>query len=77
MSNNPAGDLYDPPSSLATDFDDIRFSEVQLDELFWPNTSPNPNKNVAHRKTDESSAMNTKTRQVISMDHRTMVYQKI
>ena len=77
MSNNPAGDLYNPPSSLTTDFDELRFGDVPLDELFWPNASSNPDENVAHRKTDEKSAMNTKTRQVISMSHGTTVYIKI
>ena len=65
MSNDTVNDSYNPPSALTTDFDEMRFSDVPLDELFWPNTSKNPNMNACHRKVSDNSAMNTKTRQKI------------
>ena len=34
MSNNPAGDLYNPPSSLATDFDELRFGDIPVQFIF-------------------------------------------
>ena len=77
MSNNTAGDFYNPPSALTTDFDEMRFSDVPMDEIFWPNNSANPDQNVAHRKLSEDSAMNTKTRQMVMMEGRALVYQKI
>ena len=77
MSNNTAGDLYNPPSALTTDFDEMRFSDVPTDEIFWPNNSVNPNENVAHRKLSDTTAMHTKSRQIVMMESRALVYQKI
>ena len=53
MSNNLPQDMYNPPSSSAIDFEEFRFSEVPMDELFWLNTNANPNENNAHGKISE------------------------
>ena len=75
MSNDPAQDRYDPPSSMVTDFDELRFMDVPVYDLFWMNKSRGDN--PAHRKVDETSGMNTKTREVETYNNDTVVYQKI
>tara|TARA_R100000008_G_C3429485_1_gene88913 strand:- start:25 stop:258 length:234 start_codon:yes stop_codon:yes gene_type:complete len=77
MSNNLPQDMYDPPSSNAIDFEEYRFSDIPLDELFWLNKNPNSNENTAHRKHSDTEGMNTKTRLVSSFERSLKVYQKI
>tara|TARA_R110002020_G_scaffold46024_5_gene131203 strand:- start:5157 stop:5390 length:234 start_codon:yes stop_codon:yes gene_type:complete len=77
MSNNLPQDMYNPPSSSAIDFEEFRFSEVPMDELFWLNTNANPNENNAHRKISEVEGLNTKTRLVSNFAKESVVYQKI
>ena len=77
MSNNLPQDMYNPPSSSAIDFEEFRFSEVPMDELFWLNTNDNSNENNAHRKISEVEGLNTKTRLVSNFAKESVVYQKI
>ena len=77
MSNNLPQDMYNPPSSTAVDFEEFRFSEVPMDELFWLNTSANYNENTAHRKINDTEGLNTKTRIVSNFLKESVVYQKI
>ena len=76
MSNNQAEDRYNPPSATSIDFDEMRFRDVPVEELYWP-TNRNSRDNICHRKIDENSGMNTKTRQVVEVPLNTFVYQKI
>ena len=76
MPNNQAEDRYNPPSATMIDFDELRFRDVTVQELYWP-TNQNSQNNVCHRKVDEYSGMNTKTRQVVKVSLDTKVYQKI
>ena len=77
MPNNQAEDRYNPPSSTSIDFDELKFRDVPVDELFWFNNSNDWTKNTAHRKEDEYNGLNTKTRQVLSVPLDQKVYQKI
>tara|TARA_Y100000593_G_C4152794_1_gene257928 strand:+ start:312 stop:545 length:234 start_codon:yes stop_codon:yes gene_type:complete len=77
MSNNLPQDMYNPPSSSAIDFEEFRFSEVPMDELFWLNKNVDSNKNTAHRKVSDTEGLNTKTRIVSNFLKESVVYQKI
>tara|TARA_Y100000593_G_scaffold9906_1_gene17946 strand:+ start:2821 stop:3054 length:234 start_codon:yes stop_codon:yes gene_type:complete len=77
MPNNQAEDRYNPPSSTDIDFDQLKFRDVPEEELYWPNNTLNWKSNTAHRKIDENTGMNTKTREVVSVPLDTIVYQKI
>ena len=77
MPNNQAEDRYNPPSATSIDFDEIRFRDVPLEELFWLSNSSDWRQNTAHRKEDEYNGLNTKTRQVLSVPLDQKVYQKI
>jgi hypothetical protein len=77
MSNNLPQDTYNPPSSTAIDFEEFRFSEVPMEELFWLNKSANPSENTAHRKISEVEGLNTKTRIISNFPKEAVVYQKI
>ena len=77
MSNNLPQDTYNPPSTTAIDFEEYRFSDIPLDELFWLNKNPNPSENNAYRKDSDTEGMNTKTRLVSSFERSLKVYQKI
>ena len=75
MPNNQVEDRYNPPSATAIDFDELRFMDVPVHDLFWMNKSRGDN--PAHRKVDETSGMNTKTREVETYNNDTVVYLKI
>ena len=79
--NDPATDSLDYAGvSLvgSADFDGMNYEDVEDDDLFWFSDSPNSDENVAFRKIDEISAMNTRTRQVVNdIDKYLRVYQKI
>ena len=77
MSNNLPEDIYNPPSSTAIDFEEFRFSEVPMEELFWLNKNANYNQNTAHRKVSESEGINTKTQTLHNFHPRNTVFQKI
>ena len=77
MPNNQAEDRYDPPSATVFDFDELKFRDVPVEEIFWLNNSMNWRQNTAHRKVDENNGMNTKTRQVSNVPLDVTVYQKI
>ena len=49
MPNNQAEDRYNPPSATSIDFDEIRFRDVPLEELFWLSNSSDWRQNTAHR----------------------------
>ena len=76
MSNNQAEDRYNPPSATSIDFDEMRFRDVPVEELFWP-TNQNSKANTCHQKIDENSGMNTKTREIVKISLDVKVYQKI
>ncbi len=75
--NSHTQDLYNPPGTNTNDWDDIVFSDIEVSDLFWFNQNPNSNVNHCHRKLDEAEAMNTKTREVVSVQRGLKVFQKI
>ena len=74
--NNPAGDFFNPPSNMSQDFEEVYFSELNNDELFYQTNKPKETPDI-WRKVGENGAMNVKTRQVHNFNGKTKVYQKI
>ena len=76
--NNHTQDLYNPPATNTNDWDTTTFSDIDTSELFWlRNDTTNGEINHCHRKLDENEAQNTKTREVISIQGNTKIFQKI
>jgi len=73
--NNPVGDRYNPPGNRSEDFEEIRFSEVELEDLFWL-TNVSGKNNPPYRKIDDGSGGNTRTRVDQNFQLRDIVYQR-
>ena len=74
--NNPAGDFYNPPSNLSQDFEEFRFEDLEVDELFWQTNKPKEEQ-IPWRKSSLTEGRNLKTQTIHSFQRRTKVYQKI
>ena len=75
-TNNTAGDFYNPPSNLSQDFEEYRFEDLEVDELFWQTNKPKEEQ-IPWRKTSLTEARNLKTQKIYSFQRRTKVFQKI
>ena len=75
-TNNTAGDFYNPPSNLSQDFEEYRFEDLEVDELFWQTNKPKEEQ-VPWRKTRLTEGRNLKTQKIYSFDRKTKVFQKI
>ena len=76
--NNPTGDYFNPPSNLSQDFEEYRFEDLEVDELFWQTNKPKEGEStVPWRKTSLTEARNLKTQKIHSFQRRTKVFQKI
>ena len=75
-TNNPAGDFYNPPSNLSQDFEEFRFEDLEVDELFWQTNKPKEEQ-IPWRKSSLTEGRNLKTQTLHSFQRRTKVYQKI
>ena len=60
MANNPVDDRYNPPGIGQNDFDEVRFDEIEEEDLFWLNQSTGDN-NPPYRKMNDTQGYNTKT----------------
>ena len=78
MPNDPANDRYNPPSVRDSwnQFDEHKFADVEVDEILWPNTNADSNYNTACRKINETQIMNTRTREVFTLQPHDKVYIK-
>ena len=74
--NNPAGDHFNPPSNLSQDFEEYRFEDLEVDELFWQTNKPKEEQ-IPWRKSSLTEGINLKTQTTHSFNRRTKVYQKI
>jgi len=74
--NNQAGDRYNPPSNLSQDFEEYRFEDLEVDELFWQTNKPKEEQ-IPWRKSSLTEGRNLKTQTIHSFQRRTKVYQKI
>lgn len=74
-TNNPANDNYNPPSNMSPDFEEVKFSELEDNELFWQTNQPGENN--PWRKQGGDTALNLKTQTVHRFEPKTKLYQKI
>ena len=74
--NNPMGDYFNPPSNLSQDFEEYRFEDLEVDELFWQTNKPKEEQ-VPWRKTSLTEATNLKTQTIHSFDRKAKIFQKI
>ena len=74
--NNPAGDFYNPPSNLSQDFEEFRFEDLEVDELFWQTNKPKEEQ-IPWRKSSLTEGRNLKTQKIYSFERKTKVFQKI
>ena len=74
--NNPTGDYFNPPSNLSQDFEEYRFEDLEVDELFWQTNKPKEEQ-VPWRKTSLTEATNLKTQTTHGFQPKTKVFQKI
>ena len=76
--NNQAGDMFNPPSNLSQDFEEYRFGELEVDELFWQTNKPKEgNASIPWRKVSQTQGLNLKTQKTHNFQSRTKVFQKI
>ena len=74
--NNPTGDLFNPPSNMSQDFEEFRFEDLEVDELFWQTNKPKEEQ-IPWRKSSLTEGRNLKTQKIYSFDRKTKVFQKI
>ena len=74
--NNSVGDRYNPPSNLSQDFEEFRFEDLEVDELFWQTNKPKEEQ-IPWRKSSLTEGRNLKTQKIYSFDRKTKVFQKI
>ena len=72
--NNQANDRYNPPGNLSDDFEKFRFSELELDELFWQTNQPGDN--IPWRKATATQGKNLKKETLHNFNASTIVWQK-
>ena len=73
--NNPAEDRYNPPGNLSQDFEKFRFSELEMDELFWQSNQPGDN--IPWRKVSATQGRNLKAQSNHNFNANTIVWQKV
>ena len=74
--NNPTGDFFNPPSNMSQDFEEHRFEDLEVDELFWQTNKPKE-ESIPWRKVSLTEGRNLKTQKIYSFDRKTKVFQKI
>ena len=76
--NNPSGDYFNPPSNMSQDFEEYRFEDLEVDELFWQTNKPKEGQSsVPWRKVSQTEGRNLKTQKIHNFERKTKVFQKI
>jgi len=76
--NNPSGDYFNPPSNMSQDFEEYRFEDLEVDELFWRTNKPKDASGATpFRKVNQTEGRNLKTQMIHTFDRKTKVFQKI
>ena len=75
MANNPVDDRYNPPGIGQNDFDQVRFDEIEDEDLFWLNQSTGDN-NPPYRKMNNKQAHNTRDGIVYDFEYNKIVFQR-
>ena len=74
-NNDPVRDRYNPPPTNTVDFEKYKFSELEVDELFWQTNQPGDN--IPWRKTNQNQAMNLKSQTTHNFNSNTTVFQRV
>ena len=74
-TNDPANDRYNPPGNLSEDFEKFKFSELEVNDLFWQTNIPG--NNIPWRKVNDTEGMNLKTRTTYNFNPNTILWQKV
>ena len=74
-TNDITNDRYNPPGNTSMDFEEFKFGELEVDELFWQTNRPEESN--PWRKVNQTQATNLKTQTTHSFQRRTKVFQKI
>ena len=74
-TNDPANDRYNPPGNLSQDFERYKFSELEIDELFWQSNQPGTN--IPWRKVSATQGRNLKAESDHTFNLNTIVWQKV
>ena len=74
-TNDPTNDRYNPPGNLSQDFERYRFSELQINELFWQ--SNQPGENIPWRKVSQTQGINLRAQTTHNFGANTVVWQKV
>ena len=75
-NNNPTGDYFNPPSNMSQDFEEFKFEDLEVDELFWQTNKPKEEQ-IPWRKTSLTEGINLKTQTLHNFQAKTKVFQKI
>ena len=74
-NNNPTRDRYEPPSNMSTDYEEYKFEDLEVDELFWQTNRPEESN--PWRKVSQTSGINLKSQTTHNFNAKTKVFQKI
>ena len=74
-TNNPTRDRFDPPSNMSLDFEEFKFGDLEIDELFWQTNRPTESN--PWRKSSQTQGLNLKSQKTYNFDLKTKVYQRI
>ena len=73
-TNDPANDRYNPPGNLSQDFEKFKFSDLEVNDLFWQTNQPGDN--IPWRKENETQGKNLKKQTLHNFNANTIVWQK-
>ena len=74
-NNNQVNDRYNPAGVNSVDFEEYKFGDLEMDELFWQTNRPQESN--PWRKSSQTQGLNLKTQTTHSFQAKTKVYQKI
>ena len=73
--NNQVNDRYNPPGNLSRDFEEFKFDELEVDELFWQTSLKT--ESTPWRKETIGTAKNLKSGKIHNFKAKTKVFQRI
>ena len=73
-TNDPTQDTYNPPGNMSEDFEKFKFSELEVNDLFWQTNQPGVN--IPWRKINQTQGRNLKAETDHNFNPNTVVWQK-
>ena len=74
-SNNQVNDRYNPAGVNSVDFEEFKFEDLDVGELFWQTNKPSETN--PWRKENQTQGKNLKTQTLHSFQPKTKVFQRI